>query len=104
MLNNVKNDMLRNGPYYANWALLLTYFIHPIAEVAIVGDEWEARRKELDQNYLPHMILMGGKTEGKLPLLEGKLIEGQTTIFVCKNKTCQLPVTNVRDALKQLMK
>jgi len=102
MLNNVKADMVTNGPYYANWALLLTYFIHPIAEVAIIGDEWEARRKELDRHYLPHMILMGGKTEGKLPLLEGKLIEGQTTIFVCKNKACLLPVTNVREALTQL--
>ena len=102
MLNNVKFDMVRNGPYYANWALLLNYFIHPIAEVAIVGDQWEARRKELDQNYLPHMILMGGKTEGRLPLLAGKLIQGQTTIFVCKNKACQLPVTDVQEALKQL--
>ncbi len=102
MLNHVKADMVRNGPYYANWALLSTYFIHPLAAAAIVGEEWEARRKELDRHYLPHMILMGGKSEGKLPLLEGKLIEGQTTIFVCKNKTCQLPVTNVREALKQL--
>jgi uncharacterized protein YyaL (SSP411 family) len=103
MLNNVKVDMVRNGPYYANWALLLTYFIHPIVEVAIVGDEWEARRKELDQNYLPHMLLTGGKTEGTLPLLAGKLIQGQTTIFVCKNKACQLPSTNVQEALKQLV-
>ncbi|MGD2088460.1 MAG: thioredoxin domain-containing protein [Candidatus Aminicenantes bacterium] len=103
MLNNVKGDMKRSGPYYANWALLMTYFIHPIAEVAIVGDEWDARRKELDRHYLPHVILMGGKTAGKLPLLEGKLIQGQTTIFVCKNKACQLPVTNVQEALKQLM-
>jgi uncharacterized protein YyaL (SSP411 family) len=102
MLNHVKAGMVRNGPYYANWALLSTYFIHPIAAAAIVGEEWEARRKELDRHYLPHMILMGGKTEGKLPLLEGKSIEGQTTIFVCKNKTCQLPVTNAREALKQL--
>ncbi|UCH95238.1 MAG: thioredoxin domain-containing protein, partial [Candidatus Aminicenantes bacterium] len=102
MLNNVKSDLVRNGPYYANWALLLTYFIHPIAEVAIVGDEWEARRKELDRYYLPHMILMGGKTEGKLPLLEGKLIKGQTTIFVCKNKACRLPVTDIKQALLQL--
>jgi uncharacterized protein YyaL (SSP411 family) len=102
MLNNVKSGMVRNGPYYANWALLLTYFVHPVAEVAIVGDEWETQRKKLDRHFLPHMILMGGKNQGKLPLLEGKLIKGQTTIFVCKNKACRLPVTNVKEALKQL--
>jgi uncharacterized protein YyaL (SSP411 family) len=102
MLNNVKADMERNGPYFANWALLMTYFIHPLAEVAIVGDEWKTRRKELDRYYLPDMILMGGRTAGKLPLLEDKLIQGQTTIYVCKNKACLLPVTGTPQALNQL--
>lgn len=102
MLNNVKVNLVRGGPYYANWVLLMTYFIHPPAEVAILGDEWEARRKELDQHFLPYMILMGGKTEGKLPLLEDKLRKGRTFIYVCRNKTCRLPVTETHEALKQL--
>lgn len=102
MLNNVKDDMGRHGPYFANWGLLAIYFTYPPAEVAIVGDDWQARRRELDQHFLPLMLLMGGKTEGKLPLLEGKLIDGQTTIFVCRNKACKLPVTDTQAALKQI--
>jgi len=102
LLNNVKPDLVRGGPYYANWSLLMTYFLHPPAEVAILGDEWDARRKELDRHFLPYMILMGGKKEGRLPLLKNKLIAGQTTIFVCRDKTCRLPVTETREALKQL--
>jgi len=70
--------------------------------VAILGDEWEARRKELDRHFLPYMILMGGKEEGKLPLLKDKLRPGQTMIYVCRGKTCRLPVTEIREALKQL--
>jgi uncharacterized protein YyaL (SSP411 family) len=102
MLNNVKVNLVRGGPYYANWVLLMTYFIHPPAEVAILGDEWEARRKELDQYFLPYMILMGGKTEGRLPLLEDKLRKGRTFIYVCRNKTCRLSVTETSDALEQM--
>jgi uncharacterized protein len=102
MLNNVKTDIDRHGPYYANWALLLNYFIQPPAEVAIVGDQWLARRKELDKHFLPNIILMGGKTEGTLPLLEHKLMKGETTIYVCRNKACKLPVNKIDSALKQL--
>jgi uncharacterized protein YyaL (SSP411 family) len=102
MLNNVKGNLERHGPYYSNWAMLLNYFVEPPAEVAIVGEQWAAFRKELDRHYLPHMLLMGGKTEGKLPLLENKLIKGQTTIYVCRNRTCKSPVTSAKEALKQL--
>jgi len=51
---------------------------------------------------LPDVIFMGGNTEGSLPLLEDKLIENKTTIYVCENKTCQLPVEEVALALKQI--
>jgi uncharacterized protein len=102
MLEKVSADLARHGPYFANWALLLAYFLHPPAEVAIVGDEGKSRRSELDRHYLPDTILSGGKTEGQLPLLKGKLIEGQTTIYVCRNKTCRLPVTDTPQALAQL--
>jgi len=102
MLNNVKKDLVRHGPYYANWGLLMTYFTHPPAETAILGDHWETIRKELDQHFLPQMLLMGGNAEGTLPLLEHKLIKGETMIYVCRNKACKLPVSSVLEALEQL--
>ena len=47
---------------------------------------------------------MGGKSEGSLELLSNKLIECQTNIYVCQHKSCKNPVTNIKDALKQLKK
>ena len=38
-----------------------------------------------------------------MPLLEGKFIEGQTMIYVCENKVCQLPTADIMKA-QQLMK
>ena len=43
-----------------------------------------------------------GKKEGSLELMEGTLMKGETTIYVCKNKACRLPVSQVEDVLKQL--
>jgi uncharacterized protein len=102
MLNNIRGDLVRGGSYYANWSRLLAYFTHPPAEVAIMGEDWESIRKDLERHYLPDMILMGGTTEGTLPLLKDKLTEGQTTIYVCRNKACRLPVTEISKALEQL--
>ena len=104
MLNNVKSTLLRDGTYFANWSILMTYFIEKPLEVAIVGKNCILKRKELDKHYLPNIILMGGKTEGKLPILKNKLVDGQTTIYVCKNKSCMFPVTDTEKALEQIKK
>jgi hypothetical protein len=102
MLNNVKESFLKHGNYFANWGILMAYFVSPPYEVAIVGEDCFAVRKELDRHYLPNMLLVGGKQEGKLPLLENKSVPGQTTIYVCKDKACRLPVTETKKALEQM--
>jgi hypothetical protein len=101
MLSNVKENALKSGAYFANWDILMAWFASEAYEIAIVGKDYEAKRKELDQHYLPNVFLSGGKNEGTLSLLEQKNIKGQTTIYVCKNKACKLPVTKVTEALKQ---
>jgi len=43
-----------------------------------------------------------GSSEGTLSLLENKLVEGETTIYVCQFKVCKLPVTDTKAALTQI--
>ena len=104
MLNNVKQDALKSGAYYANWDILMSWFVSKPYEVAIVGIEFAEKRKEFDSHYFPNVLLSGGKNEGTLALLQNKLVEEKTTIYVCQNKTCQLPVTEVNEAFKQIEK
>lgn len=104
MLNNVKQSALKGGAYYANWDILMAWFASEPYEVAIVGKDFETKRKEFDTHYFPNVFLSGGINEGTLSLLDSKLIEGQTTIYVCQNKVCQLPATEVNEALKQIKK
>jgi hypothetical protein len=102
MLSNVKQNALKSGTYFANWDILMTWFVSQPYEVAIVGKDFESKRKQLDLNYLPNVFLLGGNNEGNLALLESKLIQGQTTIYVCQNKTCKTPVVEVKEAFMQL--
>ncbi len=102
MLQNVKKDVIKNGPFYSNWAILLYHHIKEPYEVAIVGKDFQRIRQEFDQHYLPNTLLLGGKKEGSLELLKNKMIDGQTTIYVCQNKACKLPVTETSKALDLL--
>ena len=102
MLHYIKQNTLNGGPYFANWDILMSWFASPLYEVAILGNEFESLLKEFSGYYLPNVIFSGGKTEGRLSLNEGKLVDGQTVIYVCQDKTCGLPVTEVKEALKQI--
>ncbi len=99
MLNNVADQVIENGPFYANWASLMMHFVKEPYEIAIAGKDLDTKRQQFDQHYLPNMILLGSEKEGSLQLLANKYMKGQTTIYVCQNKACKLPVTEVNDAL-----
>jgi len=102
MMINVAEDVERNIYFYSNWGILQAWFTSPLYEVAITGNECKNKRQEFDQHYLPNVIFLGGETESKLALLENKLIPGQTTIYVCRDKSCKLPVAEVDKALQQI--
>jgi len=102
MLSNVKESAISGSSEYSNWDFLMSWFAEGIYEVAIVGEDYQDFLRELNSQYLPNIFLSGGKTEGTLSLHEGKFIDGQTTIYVCKDKACRLPVTDIEEALKQI--
>jgi uncharacterized protein YyaL (SSP411 family) len=103
MLNNVKQEACQGSAYYANWDILMAWFAQDPSEVVIAGDDFLSKRREFDQYYLPNVFLCGGKEEGTLPVLKGRLVEGQTTIYVCRDNMCKLPVTEVAEAVRQIL-
>ncbi|MBS1537371.1 MAG: thioredoxin domain-containing protein [Bacteroidetes bacterium] len=102
MFCNVQKNVHENIRFYSNWGSLELQLIQSPNEIAIVGNDYEKIRKSFDNHYLPNSIFLGGKNEGTLSLLKDKVIPNQTTIYVCRSKSCKLPTTTVEDALKQL--
>lgn len=102
MLNNVYANIKQGGSWHSNWLELSLHYTKPFFEVAIIGKDADGKRVELERHYHPNKILVGGKKENGLPLLEMKLVEGETYIYVCVDKACQMPTTEVAEALKQL--
>jgi len=105
MMKRIEPHLAAGGSFYSNWGMLMTYFVYSPVEIAIVGKEWKQKSRELDKHFLPGIILMGdkmGKTGEFLPLLEGKWKDGQTFIYVCRDKVCMHPETSV-DAILSLL-
>lgn len=101
MMNNELDNIKTSGIWHANWAILLGLITNEPTEVAIMGVEYGRLTKLLQKNYLPGSLFLGGMDEN-LPLLENKKIDGSTIIYVCRNKTCNLPVDDVSKALEQI--
>jgi len=104
MLSRLKKVLSIQVEYAANWAVLYAYTLSPTAAVVIVGEKLENFRKEFEQHFYPNKVLIGTVRESnELPLLEHRIaINGKTTLYICFDKTCQLPTFNIQDAYKQL--
>ena len=102
MLIEVKRITLLEIEYLANWGQLATYFAKPTPEIVIIGEEYQNFRQEIEQYFEPNKVIIASeKPSDELPLLANRVLkDNKTTIYVCSNKTCQLPVNSVEEALK----
>ncbi len=103
MLGRVQPLVQANADYLSNWAGLIALRSRPTAEIAIVGPDLDRFRAEIDAVYYPNKVLSGTTDRSDLPLLEQRgTLDGKTALYVCYNRTCQLPVTSV-DAMWTLV-
>ncbi|TNE32775.1 thioredoxin domain-containing protein, partial [bacterium] len=100
MLNKISNSISESPTYHANWAMLLGKNNEGIFEVAVVGKDAKNLANDMQSHYLPNCLYLGG-TEENLPLLKEKLTT-KTTIYVCKDKVCNLPTTEVEKAVAEV--
>lgn len=100
MLKNIQSQIKTYGSGYSNWVSILLFEVVGTYQIVLTGQNLEQNRFDLEKYFIPNKIIMGGLT-GTLPLQTNKL-RAQTTIFVCKNKTCLPPVNNVSDAINQI--
>jgi uncharacterized protein len=100
MMERVNHLVVKEPRYLANWAWLYMAYIKPTFEIALVGNEVEDFRKEIDKKYIPNKVIVA---KADLPLLQNRTaIDGKTTAYVCVNKACKLPVNSVEEVLEQI--
>lgn len=96
--------LISNEPAYtSSWGMALLETVHGFEEIAIAGKNCLTLRKEFGEHYLPFGAYAGSATTSSLPLLENRApINTDTLIYVCRNKTCRLPVKTVESAIEEI--
>lgn len=87
---------------FSNWSIQLLEEVFGLNEIAITGPNSLENRAELDRSYLPNKITLGGKHE-HLPLLKNR-VDTTDKVYVCRNKTCSLPVDTIPELLNLILK
>ena len=100
MLSRVRSGIIESTAYFANWARLQMLVENTPFEVALVGEMCMDLNRKLNAYFLPNTIITGSKHKSNLPLLQHKLIENQTSIYICKDKVCSLPLTDLTKAMR----
>ena len=92
------------APAFAGtWIQALLLSSNPPFEVAVLGDDAVIARNNIDLGFRPDVIFLGGASEGEIPLLAYKLVEGRTMIYVCQNKTCKFPTDDTQEAFEMMI-
>lgn len=103
MLGRVQPLVQQNTDYLTNWAAQFALRTRPTAEIAIVGPDADRFRAEIDAEFYPNKVLCGTTEKSSLPLLQQRgAVDGKTTVYVCYNRACQLPVTSVAEVWRLL--
>ena len=87
---------------FSNWLDGFLSYDAGAIELAICSENAIELAKEINQSYLPHLLIAGTNEESSLPFLKDRFVVGESLFYRCKNKTCQLPSNNFQSILKEL--
>ena len=88
---------------FSNWLNLWLNLDSKNRELAVCGEQALESVKEVNKQYLPNVIIAGCAGESELPFLKGRFVQNDTLFYVCKSKTCDLPTSSIKEALKKLI-
>ena len=105
-------DLMERIPSGAgHWLCALDYYLSTPKEIAIIGyyesEDTNALLEEVYRHYLPNRILICGdpreNTISNMPLMSNRvMLNENATAYVCKNYTCEMPVSKPELLASQL--
>ncbi len=100
----LSNAIIKYPSSFAIWATIIQSVSYIIPEIVLIGENLTKIKREFFSNFIPYKIFQSA-TQGnnEFPLLQGKLIGEKPLIYLCRDYSCEPPVTEI-DALMQRLK
>jgi len=104
MISSLGNAIVRYPTSFGSWACRLLEISTGINEIVIISEEPQPILTQVLKEYIPHRVIMasaGGSNS--FPLLSGKEKQTGAALYLCRNYTCENPVSSI-DALMDLIR
>ncbi len=102
---NMLAQILPNIDYasaFSNWLSLWMNTLEGQKELAICGNNAVANTIQVQKNYAPQLLIAGTTTVVNLPFLQDRFDKDQDFLYLCTNKTCQIPEIKVENIINQI--
>jgi uncharacterized protein YyaL (SSP411 family) len=94
MISSLGNAIVRYPTSFGVWSCLFLEITSSTNEIAIIANEPQDILSQILKEYIPHKIIMASKNKSNdFPLLSGKESSGETTLYLCRNYSCEKPVS-----------
>jgi uncharacterized protein YyaL (SSP411 family) len=87
---------------FSNWLNLWLDLSDQNRELAVCGPNAASSVKEINSQYLPHILIAGSNTESTIPFLANRFVQDENLFYICRNKACGLPKNTIQDTLNDL--
>lgn len=100
MVSALGGVISRHPGSFGVWAGLFLEIVNGTEEIAIIGNRQRSMLEQVLEQYIPHKIIMCSEQESsQFPLLSDKKKGDPALIYLCRNYTCQKPVSSVDELL-----
>ncbi|WP_333696690.1 thioredoxin domain-containing protein [Flavobacterium sp.] len=99
------SKVIPNADYasaYSNWFMAYQLTENFRKEIAVCGPNALEWITQINAQYLPNCIVSGQIDSSSIPFLKDKLNTAKTSVYICQNKTCMLPIEDIHLAMKVL--
>ena len=103
MCKGLEQVVLKYPTSFGVWATLMQSLAYGIPEIALVGENFGELQKDILRTFIPFKIFQSASRPSKdFPLLDNKPFSEQPKVYLCKNYSCQNPVTEVDTLIRML--
>jgi uncharacterized protein len=98
------HDTIERYPLsFERWATALMNEVHPLHEIAVLGDNAREKALDIQRYFLPNRVVAAStRVTDELPLLAGKTEAPDALIYVCRDFACQRPVSDLSEFQQML--
>jgi uncharacterized protein YyaL (SSP411 family) len=96
MIRSLGSAIVRYPTSFGNWACSLLEMSVGTNEIVVISDEAEYILSQVLKEYIPHKIVMAASNgSNSFPLLSGKEKYKEMALYLCRDYTCENPVSSI---------